>query len=59
MNIEFGTEAAQFPEKKIHKWNFRCRAHPPYMLNVVNMYITLLGSYSRIPTVNILTYKKL
>jgi hypothetical protein len=26
MNVEIGTEAAQFPEKK-HKWDFRCSAH--------------------------------
>ncbi len=24
MNFEIGTEAAQFPEKEIHKWGFRC-----------------------------------
>jgi hypothetical protein len=24
MNLEIGTEAAQFPEKQIHKWDFRC-----------------------------------
>jgi hypothetical protein len=24
MNVEIGTEAAQFPEKEIHKWDFRC-----------------------------------
>jgi hypothetical protein len=24
MNVEIGTEAAQFPEKKTHKWDIRC-----------------------------------
>jgi hypothetical protein len=24
MNVEIGTEAAQFPEKEIYKWDFRC-----------------------------------
>jgi hypothetical protein len=26
MNVEIGTEAAQLPEKGIHKWDFPCRA---------------------------------
>jgi hypothetical protein len=27
MNVEIGTDAAQFPEKEyIHKWDFRCNA---------------------------------
>jgi hypothetical protein len=26
MNVEIGTEAAQFPEKGIHEWDFRCSA---------------------------------
>jgi hypothetical protein len=24
MNVVIGTEAAHFPEKKIHKWDFPC-----------------------------------
>jgi hypothetical protein len=28
MNVEIGTEAAQFPEKKLHKWDFRCSVRP-------------------------------
>ncbi len=24
MNVEIGTEAAQFPEKELHTWEFRC-----------------------------------
>ncbi len=28
MNVENGTEAAQFPEKELHKWDFRCSARP-------------------------------
>ncbi len=24
MNMEIGTEAAQFQEKELHKWDFRC-----------------------------------
>jgi hypothetical protein len=24
MNVEIGTEAAQLPDKEIHKWNLRC-----------------------------------
>jgi hypothetical protein len=27
MNVEIGTEAAQFPEKGIHKWDFRRSVH--------------------------------
>ncbi len=27
MNVEIGTKAAQFPEKGIHKWDFRCSVH--------------------------------
>ncbi len=37
----------------VNKFNAAQLTHaqyPPYMLNVVNMCITLLGSYSRIPT---------
>ncbi len=26
MNVEIGTEAAQFPEKELQKWDFRCPA---------------------------------
>ncbi len=28
MNEEIGNDAAQFPRKGIHKWDFRCSAAP-------------------------------
>jgi hypothetical protein len=37
MNVEIGTEAAKFPEKKIHKWDLICSVNIAYKL-----YLTLL-----------------
>ncbi len=41
MNVEIETEAAQFPEKIIHKWDFRCSAvyNDVFVLYLIQVHI--------------------
>ncbi len=40
MNVEIGTEAAQFPEKEyLHIWDFRCSASAPSLQTLHTSYV--------------------
>jgi hypothetical protein len=45
MNVEIGTEAAQFPEKEYTKWDFRCSVVPVLSAFYFVLQPLVLGSW--------------